>query len=251
MTVASDQIKAYYDTDAYVSRNPIIPVRARLLSEILRETRESHILDLGCGDGTLSRSLLRDGNRLTLVDFSRAMLDRARARFPRDAPVEFVEADMLNYHPLKPADVVVCIGVLAHVRSPEALIAHIAEIMRPNGLCVLEIIDCSAPMGWLLTQYGRWRHQEGWEKNRLSRAELVELATAHHLAELPTTLHRYGLLFPGPDGFPNGSFHELRKPRPADRTLRTLLPRYCSVFACFPTISFANPTQLYLRLPSQ
>ena len=202
MRPTSDQIKAYYDTGGYIAGNPIIPLRARLLSEMLREARDSHILDLGCGDGAVTRSLLRDGNRLTLVDFSRAMLDRAQARFPRDAPVEFVEVDILSYYPPEPVDVVVCIGVLAHVPSPEALMAHIAGLMRPNGICVLEIMDRSSPMGWLLTQYGRWRHHEGWEKNRLSRTELVELAKAHNLAELPTTLRRYGLLIPGSGWLP-------------------------------------------------
>jgi SAM-dependent methyltransferase len=228
MAATSDQIKAYFDTDAYVRRNPIISVRAQLLSEMLRATRDSRIIDLGCGDGTLTRPLLRDGNRLTLVDFSGPMLDRARAHFPSDAPVEFVESDVLSYHSIEPADVVVCIGVLAHVSSPEAVIAHIAGLMRPNGICVLEITDRSSPMGWLLTQKGRLGHRAGWATNRLSRSELVQIARAHRLAELPSTLRRYGLLVPIARWLPYGTALRLeeaaaRRPRIAGVTAQILL----------------------------
>jgi SAM-dependent methyltransferase len=228
MTATSDQIKAYFDTDAYVCRNPIISVRAQLLSEMLRETRDSRVIDLGCGDGALTRPLLRDGNRLTLVDFSPAMLDRARARFPSDAPAEFVESDVLSYHSPEPADVVVCVGVLAHVSSPEALIAHISGLMRPNGICVLEITDRSTPMGWMLTQKGRLGHRAGWATNPLSRSELVQMARAHGLAELPSTLRRYGLLVPVSRWLPYETAARIeqgvaRRPRLARITAQILL----------------------------
>lgn len=228
MTATSDQIRAYFDSDAYVCGNPIISVRAQLLSEMLRDTRDSRIIDLGCGDGTLTRPLMRDGNRLTLVDFSRRMLDRARAQFPSDAPVEFVEADVLRYHSPEPADVVVCVGVLAHVSSPEALIAHIAGLMRPNGICVLEITDRSSPMGWLLTQKGRLGHRAGWATNRLSRSELVQIAKANRLVELPSSLRRYGLLVPVSRWLPYPTASRIeeaaaRRPRLAGITAQILL----------------------------
>jgi 2-polyprenyl-3-methyl-5-hydroxy-6-metoxy-1,4-benzoquinol methylase len=202
MTADPRQVRAYYDTDVYLAGNPMIPVRARLLSEILSDARGSHILDLGCGDGRVTRPLLRNGNRLTLVDFSRVMLDRAMAGFPPDAPVEFVEADVLSYRPREPVDAVVCVGVLAHVPSPGALLRHISGLVRPQGICVLEFMDGSAPMGRLLTGYSEWRRQEGWKTNRLTLSEVVELAAAHHLAVIPRTLRRYGLLVPGSGKLP-------------------------------------------------
>ena len=42
----------------------------------------SLILDIGCGDGSLSLPLLDDRSRLTLLDFSEGMLERARQNIP-------------------------------------------------------------------------------------------------------------------------------------------------------------------------
>lgn len=191
---------AYYDRDMYVSRNPILPIRARLVSSILRDTTNSRIVDLGCGDGTISRPLLRDGNRLTLVDCSRVMLDRAQANL--GGAVELVEADILHYEPAEPADVVIAVGVLAHVSSPDTLIGQIAQMLRPGGVCVLEITDQSCLMGWLLGRYGDLRCREGWRANRLGRAQLTRLAASYDLLETPGTFRRYGLLAPGSGRLP-------------------------------------------------
>src|SRR5437867_9302947 len=45
------KVRDFFETDAYLSRNPIVPIRARLVSELLSDLRGGSVVDLGCGDG--------------------------------------------------------------------------------------------------------------------------------------------------------------------------------------------------------
>jgi SAM-dependent methyltransferase len=188
-------VRAFFETDTYLERNAIIPIRARIVAEMLASVSDARILDLGCGDGSISRPLLASGNRLTLVDFSEAMLERARAGTPPGADVEFVQADVLEYAPLQPYDAVLCVGVLAHVPDVDPAIARVADALGPGGLCVLQTTDNAAPLGWVLNHYYRRQQGAGYRFNTLTLGELRSRAARHGLIQ--TGVRRYGLLLPG------------------------------------------------------
>jgi SAM-dependent methyltransferase len=190
-----DPVRAFFETDAYLERNAIIPVRAQIVADLLAGVHDARILDLGCGDGSISRSLLASGNRLTLVDFSEAMLERARAGAPTGAEVEFVQADVLEYAPSQPYDAVLCVGVLAHVPDVGQVIARAADALVPGGLCVLQTTDNGAPLGRLLNHYYRRQQGAGYRFNTLTLAELGSRAAEQGLIQ--TGVRRYGLLLPG------------------------------------------------------
>jgi 2-polyprenyl-3-methyl-5-hydroxy-6-metoxy-1,4-benzoquinol methylase len=192
---SADPVRAFFDTRSYLDRNAIIPVRALIVSELLAHVHGSRVLDLGCGDGSISRSLLASQNQLTLVDFSAKMLESARGALPAGAPIEFIQADILDYVPAEPYDAVICVGVLAHVRSVEQAVARVSSALRPGGVCVLQTTDNASPLGWLLNNYYRWRGREHYQLNKTTLAELVSIAQVYGLAQ--TSSRRYGLLLPG------------------------------------------------------
>jgi 2-polyprenyl-3-methyl-5-hydroxy-6-metoxy-1,4-benzoquinol methylase len=195
-----DPVRDFFDTRSYLDRNAIIPVRARILRELLEDVRGGRVLDLGCGDGSISRSLLASQNQLTLVDFSARMLDSARSASPAGAPIEFIEADILDYVPTAPYDAVICVGVLAHVRSVPRAIERVSVALRPGGLCVLQTTDNASPLGWLLNKYYRRKSRERYELNTITLADL--LATARLCGLTQTGSRRYGLLLPGLGNLP-------------------------------------------------
>jgi SAM-dependent methyltransferase len=188
-------VQAFFEADTYLEHNAIIPVRALIVAELLSGLQNARILDLGCGDGSVSRALLAAQNKLTLVDFSPKMLERARAATPPDAPVEFIEANILRFDPPEPFDAVICVGVLAHVPSLEEVLGRVSAVVRPGGVCVLQITDAAAPLGRVLNQYYRWRRREHYLKNQVTLTELVAAADRHDLSALDQ--RRHGLLLPG------------------------------------------------------
>jgi SAM-dependent methyltransferase len=188
--------REFFETDAYLTRNPIVPIRARLVAELLSDLRGASVLDLGCGDGSVSRPLLAAGNDVTLVDVAEAMLDRAKqAAIPEGGgKARYVRSDVLEWQPDALYDAVLCIGLLAHVSSPERLLAQAVRATRVGGRCVLQLTDGGRPLGWLLTRYGRLRRREGYRLNELTSRELVALAKEYGLR--PVAARRYGLLLP-------------------------------------------------------
>jgi SAM-dependent methyltransferase len=119
-------------------------------------SRESRILDFGCGYGRLLGELFEVGYRnLVGFDFSPAMIAAARARFPE---IEFnvLESSEIRL-PKESVDCALLFSVLTCVPTDDgqqALVAELHRVLRPGGL--LYISDL-----WLqsdernLTRYAR------------------------------------------------------------------------------------------------
>jgi SAM-dependent methyltransferase len=119
-------------------------------------SRESRILDFGCGYGRLLGELFEAGYRnLVGFDFSPAMIAAARARFPE---IEFsvLESSEIRL-PQGSVDCALLFSVLTCVPTDDgqqALVAELHRVLRPGGL--LYISDL-----WLqsdernLTRYAR------------------------------------------------------------------------------------------------
>ena len=70
---------------------PLIAAHSDLLPAVTRE----RVLDIGCGQGRMSRYLSRLGADVTGVDISAAMLDKARAAGPEG--IAYVRADVTRH----------------------------------------------------------------------------------------------------------------------------------------------------------
>ncbi|WP_432476535.1 class I SAM-dependent methyltransferase [Nocardioides sp. GXQ0305] len=94
------------------------------------------VADLGCGTGTLSLLLAEEGHTVTGVDFSPAMVERARVK--AGGVAEFHVGDAAA-PPLPPAsyDVVLCRHVLWALPDPAAALARWVALLAPGGRLVL------------------------------------------------------------------------------------------------------------------
>lgn len=95
----------------------------------------ARIADLGCGTGTLTRLLSDEGYTVDGLDFSSAMIQRARAKVPE---ARFVTGDAAD-PALEPGayDAVLSRHVLWAMPDPDRAIASWVRLLAPGGILVL------------------------------------------------------------------------------------------------------------------
>jgi SAM-dependent methyltransferase len=90
------------------------------------------VLDIGCSTGFITDELHRAGADVTGLDIDEPGLERARQRF--GGSVRFVAAD--GEH-LPSVDAVVFNQIYEHVVDPDAVMAEIRRVLRPDGVVYL------------------------------------------------------------------------------------------------------------------
>jgi SAM-dependent methyltransferase len=153
--------------------------------------RPWRILDAGCGTGVSSDYLchLNPGSSVLAVDISAGALAVARERCRRSSADAHVQAlrieqrSLLDLENEGPFDYINSVGVLHHLRQPEAGLKALAERLRPGGVLHL----------FLYADGGRWEIQRtqralnllgvgtGAEGLRLGRALLANLPETNRL----------------------------------------------------------------------
>ena len=108
-------------------------------------------------------------------------------------------SDILAFNPGALYDVVLCIGVLAHVNSIEEIIAKVASFVKPGGRCVFQLSDSSAPFSRVGRCFYAARHflsRSSLDYKPMTLPEVVSVAARHGLTTLSSRRHLL-LLFPG------------------------------------------------------
>lgn len=127
-----------YDSES----NPLILLEERHFAAVMGDVAGLRIADIGCGTGRHAVALARAGAQVTAVDFSRGMLDKARAK-PGAERVTFIEHDITR-HPLPLADRafdrVICCLVVDHIGDVSALFAELGRLCRRDGFIVATIM---------------------------------------------------------------------------------------------------------------
>ena len=110
------------------------------------------VLDAACGTGDLAVAGAKAGGRVTGLDFSGRMLERARAKAPQ---LEWVQGDVLAL-PFADASfdaATVGFGV-RNVDDLEAGVHELRRVLRPGGR--LAILEITTPRGPLAVFYRIW-----------------------------------------------------------------------------------------------
>jgi demethylmenaquinone methyltransferase/2-methoxy-6-polyprenyl-1,4-benzoquinol methylase len=114
--------------------------------------RGDEVLDACCGTGDLAIACARAGGRVTGLDFSERMLERARRKAPE---LEWVSGDLLA---LQFADAsfdgaTVGFGV-RNVEDLERALGELRRVLRPGGR--VGILEITPPRGFLRPFYRFW-----------------------------------------------------------------------------------------------
>lgn len=195
----SVQVKSWFENpDKYLQRRQFdIRIRLETVQEFTKGATFGRVLDIGCGDGSISLPLLPRSKKITLLDVSSSMLAIARTNIPADRTddVELINASFLNANlESQSFDLILCIGVLAHVDSPADLVSALARIAKPGGCIVLEFTDSKHVWGtpdFVYRQILKLIRPDPYTLNSLNNRYVMDLCRESGLA--PNALYRYGL----------------------------------------------------------
>jgi trans-aconitate 2-methyltransferase len=137
-----------------------------LLARIQFDTPRT-IVDLGCGTGNVTQFLAGrwPQARIVGVDSSPAMLREARAATHDDPRCTFVTADLAQWQPDAPVDLVYSNAALHWLPDHAALFARVAAMVAPDGVLAVQMPDnFRAPSHTLIADIARserWRAMLG------------------------------------------------------------------------------------------
>lgn len=112
---------------------------------ILKELGQfDHILELACGTGFWTETLLQMGRKVTALDAAPEMLEIARKRLGEDH-ITYQQADLFHWEPAQEYDLVFFANWLSHV-PPESLDDFLSKVRRAvRAGRHIAIVDQHAP----------------------------------------------------------------------------------------------------------
>ena len=114
--------------------------------------RGKDVADIGCGfNATFARTLVGEAGSVTLVDV--ALKDDLKS-IPVITAIEGVLPDVLDDLSPESFDVILCVSVLEHLWDPEALLRAMRRLLRPGGLC---LVNVPTWMGKRLLEFSAFR----------------------------------------------------------------------------------------------
>jgi 2-polyprenyl-3-methyl-5-hydroxy-6-metoxy-1,4-benzoquinol methylase len=164
-----------------------IRIRSETVATLMEGGSCDAILDIGCGDGSLSAPLVPRAKKVVYLDQSAAMLDHVAKKLGNQTNVEisyvnmgFMEADL----PKASFDLIICVGVLAYVQDIDAFLARIRSLLKPNGILLLECTDAKHFLARLTRAYVAMTSllkKKSYQTHPQSASRVIEVAQAHQM----------------------------------------------------------------------
>lgn len=142
----SQEFDYFAEYEAAVTRDEIKRLHQKLLSSIPKNAR--NILDVGCGNGWLSKALVSDSTNIISMDISSVNPAKALKNTPHKN--HFGLAADAFYIPLKyeSIDCIVASEIIEHIPNPKLFILELIKLLKPGGKLII-----STPYNEKLTYY--------------------------------------------------------------------------------------------------
>lgn len=180
MNNSEKSLAFFSNTDYYLKSNPIIQLRKAIVADLLAEFTNKQIIDIGCGNGEITRDFL-DRNNVTFLDLSLNMLNLAKEDVSAEliSGATFINTDFAHFKTDTRFDIVVCMGVLAHVNNIREFLNKLKEITTEGGIILLQYSASEK----LISKINRLRHGL-WSKSKYSYDYKINLTNSEQVHRL-------------------------------------------------------------------
>jgi ubiquinone/menaquinone biosynthesis C-methylase UbiE len=176
--------------------------RLKLACE-LAGTSTGRLLDCAAGSGEITCALLKSGrfSHATIVDISLAMLQSAKELLTSEitsAELEFIHSDLFNFKPSDSRfDLVLCLGLIAHVGQLDVLLPHLKSMLTPGGRIILQTTFADHPGARIVRALTARRElaQRGYRISWFSQRDIIDACRRAGLRIVDMRRHSLGIPF--------------------------------------------------------
>lgn len=131
---------------AFKTLHDINPLRLAFIEYVAQGVKQKSIVDVGCGGGILAESLARQGAQVLGIDLAEKSLKIARLHsLESGASINYrcTSVEDLAQEAAGNFDMVTCMEMLEHVPSPENIVTHCAQLIKPGGWAIFSTLNRS------------------------------------------------------------------------------------------------------------
>lgn len=146
-----------------------------------------HVLEVGCGTGTISVRIAAVADSLTAIDIDPVFVQRARQRLDQHVNVSVLQADATRDLPDMTFDTIVMLDVLEHMPDDAAMLCLLADRLAPGGSVVLKVPALPGLHNSLDRAVGHYRRYDGRTLRRSASQAGLEVSRieAFNIAGIP------------------------------------------------------------------
>jgi ubiquinone/menaquinone biosynthesis C-methylase UbiE len=109
-----------------------------MLNEVSEQKDLKNTLELGCGNGTYSKVVSKNADRLLTTDFSDEMVSAAKNKLQSFSNIKVEKADCFNLqYPDNSFDTVFMANLLQIIPNPESVITESKRVLKKGGKIII------------------------------------------------------------------------------------------------------------------
>lgn len=214
------QVKAFFNKisghNSYLEKRFGIEIRTLIVNKMLGRVSNCSILDIGCGDGAISLQYASQENNITFIDLSENMLRIAKENTPVQLreKYSYKNISFLDFQTDHCYDIILIIGVLAHLPSLEGIFEKISDLLSSDGKCIIQYSDSNNILVKFSQFINKLGNQVGHKNyryllNKIYSTEVVKLLENNNL-QIEHTI-QYSLLLPFMGRLPDSLLFKIQK----------------------------------------
>lgn len=140
-----EKIQEVGKTHSYLSgfNGTLGEYRISMIEESLSFSASSSILEVGAGEGQITRFLLGKNVKLKSLEPATEFYETLKKKFSEE-PVEILNLVFEDYETDERFNYIFLVGVLEHIERPEAVLTKIRKYLKPEGKLIITVPNANS-----------------------------------------------------------------------------------------------------------